>query len=78
MKTLEALKPIGKALVGAGVAFCGALTTAATDEVVTTSEWAAIAGATLAALYGVWRMPPNGRGTRVATATDAGEPAAGH
>ena len=57
MKTLEALKPIGKALIGAGVAFCGALTTAATDEVVTTSEWAAIAGTTLAALYGVWRMP---------------------
>lgn len=65
MKTLETLKPIGKALIGAGIAFCGALATAATDEVVTTSEWATIASTTLAALYGVWRMPPNGRGSRI-------------
>lgn len=54
------VKPIAKALVAAGVAFCGALATAATDDTVTVAEWATIGGATLAALGVVWRVPNTG------------------
>ena len=50
---------IAKALVGAAAAGAGALATAATDDVVTTGEWYAVAAATLVALAAVWAAPRN-------------------
>lgn len=46
-----------KALVAAGIAFCGALGTALIDNAVTTGEWVGVAAATLGALAFVWGVP---------------------
>jgi hypothetical protein len=51
------LAPIAKALTAAGVAFTGAGATAAVDGTISGYEWWTIAGATLAALALVWRVP---------------------
>lgn len=54
---MRKLKPYAKAIVAGGAAFFGSLATAASDDVVTSSEWALIASTTFAALYGVFRTP---------------------
>jgi hypothetical protein len=54
---VTALKPVAKALTGAAIAGLAIAATALTDEVITPAEWVGIAGGTLAALYGVWRVP---------------------
>jgi hypothetical protein len=54
---MDKLKPYAKAIIGAAVAGLTALGTALTDDTVTTTEWVAVAVATLTALYAVWRVP---------------------
>lgn len=52
-----ALGRVAKAVTGGIVAGLGAGATAAADDVVTVGEWWAIAAATAAAAWAVWRMP---------------------
>jgi hypothetical protein len=51
------MKTILKAITGGVVAGAGALTTAATDSTISTSEWITVAAAFIVGFGGVWLVP---------------------
>ena len=54
---MNTLLTMAKAIAAGAVAFGGALAAALTDGGVTSSEWVAIAVATIVAVAGVWAVP---------------------